>query len=142
MIYLGIFGDKLKKTLLYLPSAPCEKFHAECKTLQFGTETAFFRLTLKKYCHIWNQHPWICLIAKFPEKMKMPKFVTKNALFGYFGAIILKNYCHIRNQHPRICQIAKACEKMKMPKIGTKNASFGYFWARIYLIAKFRAKNA
>ena len=27
--------------------------------------------------------------------MKMPKFGTKNALFGYFWARILKNYCHI-----------------------------------------------
>ena len=33
--------------------------------------------------------------GKFREKMKMPKFGTKNALFGYFGARVLKNYCHI-----------------------------------------------
>ena len=38
----------------------------------------------KKYCHIWNQHPQICLIAKIFEKMKMPKFGTSNALFRYF----------------------------------------------------------
>ena len=30
--------------------------------------------------------------------MKMLKFGTKNALFGYFLARILKNYCHIWNQ--------------------------------------------
>ena len=29
--------------------------------------------------------------------MRMPKFGTKNALFGYFLARILKSYCHIWN---------------------------------------------
>ena len=52
----------------------------------------------------------------------MPKFVTKNALFGHFGVIILKKLFHIRNQHPRICLIAKFWEKTKMPKFRTKNA--------------------
>ena len=33
--------------------------------------------------------------GKFREKMKMPKFGTKNALFGYFWTTSLKNYCHI-----------------------------------------------
>ena len=36
-------------------------------------------------------HPQICLFAKFHRKTKMPKFGTKNALFGYFWARILKN---------------------------------------------------
>ena len=83
-------------------------------------------------CHIWNQNPWICLIAKYCEIMKMPKFGTKSALFGYFWARILKNYCHIWNQHLRICLIAKFCEETKMPEFGTKNALFGCFWARIF----------
>ena len=78
---------------------------------------------LRKYqkVEIWNQK---CLIqvflvwnlktalsylksapfAKFCEKMKRPKFGTKNVFFGYFCAKILKNNCHIWNQHPRICQ--------------------------------------
>ena len=37
----------------------------------------------------------------------MPKFETKNALFGYFWARIKKKYCHILNQHPRFCLFAK-----------------------------------
>ena len=52
-----------------------------------------------KLCHIWNHHSQICLNAKFREKMTMPKFGTKNALFGYFWTRIFKNYCHIWNQH-------------------------------------------
>ena len=39
---------------------------------------------LESYCHIWNQNLRICLIAKFYEETKMPKFGTKNANFVYF----------------------------------------------------------
>ena len=53
----------------------------------------------KNYCHIWNQHPRICLIAKYHEIVRMPKFEIKSTKFGYFGARILKNDCHIWNQH-------------------------------------------
>ena len=86
---------------------------------------------LKNYCHIWNQHPQICLFAKFHGKTKMPRFGTKNAWFGYFGAGIWKQYCHIWNQHPRICLIAKFRGKTKMPKFGTRNALFEYFWVKM-----------
>ena len=63
--------------------------------------------------------------------MKISKFGTKNALFGYFWDRILKNYWHIWNQNRQIFQIGKNREKMKMSKFGTKNALFGCFWARI-----------
>ena len=81
------------------------KFCEETKMLRFGTKNAFFEyfwpknlylvifgLEFKKknYCHIWNQHPWICVIAKHREITKMPKFGTKSALFGYFWAGIWK----------------------------------------------------
>ena len=61
----------------------------------------------------------------------MPKFGTKNALVGYFGAKILKSYFHIWNQHLRISVTAKFCKETKMPKFGTKNALFGYFWPQM-----------
>ena len=87
-----------------------------------------FGLEFKKnYCHISNQHPQICQIAKFCEETKLPKFGTKNALFRYFWDRILKNCCHILNQHPQICLLVKSWEKTKMPKFGTKNALFGFF---------------
>ena len=70
------------------------------KNVLFG----YFWTNIQKNCHIWNQHPRICLIAKFCEEAKMPKFKTRNALFGCFWARVLKNYCHTWNQHPRICQ--------------------------------------
>ena len=83
----------------------------------------------KLYRHIWNQYPRICLFAKFGEKM--PKFGTKNALFGYLWARISKNYCHIWNQPLPICLVATFCEETKMPKLGTKNALFKYFWPKM-----------
>ena len=72
----------------------------------------------KQFCHIWSQLPRIYLIAKFRGKTKMPKFWTKNDLFGYFwpkmlkylGIFGLESYCHIWNQHPQICLIAKLVE--------------------------------
>ena len=78
----------------------------------------------KTYRCIWNQHPRIRLIAKFWEKTKMPKFGTKNALFGYFWVGIWKQYCHIGNQHIPISLNPKFWEKTKMSKFGTKNALF------------------
>ena len=45
----------------------------------------FFGKNLKKnYCEIWNQPLQFCLVAKYQEKTKMPKFETKNALLGIF----------------------------------------------------------
>ena len=92
-----------------------------------------FRLEFeKRYCHIRNHGPWICLIAKFSAKIKILKFGTKNSWFWYYWARNLKNYWHIWNQLPQICLNAKFCEKkQKMPKFGIKNALFGYFWAEI-----------
>ena len=39
----------------------------------------------KQYCHIWNQHPQICLIAKFCEKKSKLNLRPKMPYMGYFG---------------------------------------------------------
>ena len=56
---------------------------------KFGTKNAWFGYfwagIWKQYDHIWNEHPRICLIAKFRGKTKMPKFETKN--LGNFGKL-------------------------------------------------------
>ena len=49
----------------------------------------------KKHCHILNQHPRHCLIAKFCEMIKMSKFGTNNISCGYFWSRNLKYYCDI-----------------------------------------------
>ena len=46
----------------------------------FGLESEK-KTTIKQYYHIWNPDPRIYLIAEFREKIKFPKFKTKNALF-------------------------------------------------------------
>ena len=129
----------------------------------------------KKYCHIWNQHLQISVIAKFcedkkclnlgpkmpylgirfleklllylksapsnlskktsrkfHEKIKMSKFWTKEAWFGYSWIEIWKQYCPIWNQHSRICLLAEFRGKTKMHELGIKNTLIGYFWAWIF----------
>ena len=112
------------------------------KISKFGTKNAVFGYFWPKmfyldifqlefennYCYILNQHPLICLIAKFYEKVKIPKFGTKNVLFEYFWAMIYKNYCHTWNQHPRICLIIKFCKKkQKRLILGPKMCYLGIF---------------
>ena len=64
----------------------------------------------------------------------MPKFGTKNALFGYFWSRILKHYCHILNQQPQIYLFSKFNQKSKMLKLPTKNVCFGYFERNIVIL--------
>ena len=127
----------------------------------------FWTRTLKNYCHIWNQYPGICLIAKFCEEIKKAKFGTKRCLIWVF----LTKFALIGNFWERVLTKLLSYLKSafsnfsksniswkKIPKFGTKNAWFGYFWAgllenychiwnqelRICLIAKFfrRSKKA
>ena len=104
---------------------------------KFRTQNALFRYfsarTLKNYCHIWNQHPQICIFANFAKKQKCLNLGPKMLYLGIFWVGSLNYYCHIWNQHPQICLIAKFSKITKMLKFGTKNPFFfGYFWARIY----------
>ena len=151
----GYFWARILKTYCHIWNQQPQiclfaKFHE--KMPKFGTQNAWFgylwpkmpyldifELQFKKNnCHIWISNPWICLIAKYWEIMKMPKSGTISALFGYFRARILKNCCHVWNQHPRTRAIAKFCEETKMPKFGTKNAFIGYFWPEMPYLCIFR----
>ena len=58
----------------------------------------------------------------------MPKFRTKNSLFGFSWAIFLKNCGHILNQHPQMCLIAKFCGKQKCLNLGPKSLICLFFW--------------
>ena len=150
MPYIGIFGQEFYKNYCHIWNQHPQicliaNFHEKNKNAKMWDKNALFEyfwpkisyldifgLELKKsYFRIWNQHPWICLIAKSCEIMKMPKFGTKSVLFGYFSTRILKNYCHVWNQHFRNSVIAKFCEETKMPKFGTEITIFGYFWQKM-----------
>ena len=75
-LYEYFWARILKKLLSYLKSAPTNvsicKISRKMKIPKFRTKMEWFMYfwagTLKEYCHIWNQHPRICLIAKFCEK--------------------------------------------------------------------------
>ena len=56
--------------------------------LYFGLWAGIVRI----YCHICNQHPPICLIAKFPAKFRILQLGTKKLYLGVSGS----NY-HVRN---------------------------------------------
>ena len=96
----------------------------------------------KNYCHVWNRHPPICLIAKFYGKTKMPNFKTKNVLHGYLspkmpylgisGQELKKSYCQTWNQHLEKRQFPKSYQETTRLSLRTKNAWFGYFWAGIW----------
>ena len=89
-----LLGWNLKIILSYLKSAPwnlsdCKISWKKTKMLKLGTKNALFGYfwtgIWKKHCHISNQRPWICLVAKFSAKIIIFKFGTKNARSGTFG---------------------------------------------------------
>ena len=55
---------------------------------KIGTKSAlfgyFWARTLKRYCHIWNQHLQISLIAKFYEEKKCLNLGPKMPYLGIF----------------------------------------------------------
>ena len=119
MPYLGIYDQKC--------------LFSDKKCLFFGVFVQEFKKK-KNYCHIWNHHTWICVIAKYRERMKCLNFVQKGPYLGIFQLEFYKTwkqYCRIWNQHPRICVIAKFWRKIKMSEFWTKNALFWYFWRKM-----------
>ena len=127
---LGYFCARILKNYCdiwnqYLQICLIATFCEETKMPKSGTKNAllgyfwlkmpflgvFVQDFLESYSHIWNQHPEMCLFAKFHEKTKILNFWTESVWFEYFWAGIWKTYCHIWNQYPRICLIAKFCEK-------------------------------
>ena len=96
---IWVWAGILQKLLPYLKSAPsnfsnCNFLWKKTKISRFGTKKALFEYLWtgiwKKYCHTWNQRPWICFVAKMGVKIKILKCETKSAWFGYFGAKIWK----------------------------------------------------
>ena len=61
------------------------------RTLNLGPKIRYFAILSLKLGKITR----ICQNAKSLAKQKSFKFVTKNALFGYFWTVILKSYGYI-----------------------------------------------
>ena len=95
----------------------------------------------KQFCHIWNQWPRNCVIAKFGAKNKnlnmVPKmpylgfFWPKMRDFGLFCEKFWKFLCNIWNQHSQICLFAKFHDKNGNAWIWIGNTWFGCFWTAI-----------
>ena len=72
---------KKQKRLNLGPKMPCLGiFDQECLICLFLGKNF-----LKNYCRIWNQHPQICLIAKFLKKQKCLNLGPKISFLGIFG---------------------------------------------------------
>ena len=91
----------------------------------------------------WNQHSRICLIFKFREKKKMPRFVTKKCVFlSIFGLECENNIVRLK-WAPSNLSIAKVCNKIKIPKLGTKISYLGIFGLEVWktiVIFKFKKR--
>ena len=75
------FCEETKMTTLGIKNAISWVFFTKNVLFEY-----FWARILKNYCQIWNQHTWICLIAKYCEIMKMPKNLgPKVPYLGIFG---------------------------------------------------------
>ena len=87
---------------------------------------------LNNYCHICNQSPPICLIAKFCAKIRILKFGTENALFRWFGQQFWKAILIFSINAPEFALFQSLVQKVKIIKFGTKNVWFPYFETGIW----------
>ena len=94
MLYFGIFGLVFYKLFVMFSISTLEfiylqKFPEKHKYLNLGSKMPYlgiFGLEFEKNIVIFeiSKHARIYRITKFCQITKMPKFGTKNALFGYF----------------------------------------------------------
>ena len=86
------FEEQIEKdiAIFAISTFKVETFMQNLRNFNFGLKLPSLDWHLKNYWHIWNRDPRICRNPKFREKMKFPKFGTKNGLFGYFWTEIWK----------------------------------------------------
>ena len=108
---------------------------------KFGTKNVlfgyFWATILNNYCHIWNQHLRISVIAKFCEETKLPKYGIKNALFGYFwqkcliwvflGKIFRKAIVIFKISTLKFVKLRNFTKKQKYINLGPKMPDLGIF---------------
>ena len=83
---LRIFGWDLKILLSYLKSVSssfsCCKVWCKKNSLSLGPKMPEI---WNFFCHIWNQRPQVCLVAKFGAKIKILNMGLKMLDLGSFG---------------------------------------------------------
>ena len=93
------------------------KVSYKTKKINLGPKMLYFGLwarMLKIHRHICNQHPSICLVRKFPAKIRILQFWTSNPIFGCFRQqlLYLLSWCW---------NIEVWCKKWYIFKFGTNN---------------------
>ena len=77
---------------------------------------------LKNYCHICNQRPPICLIAKFCGKVRTRKFGTKN--LGVLGSNVEKPLSYLQSAYLNLSYCKVWCKKQQSLNSGPKVPDF------------------
>ena len=111
------------------------KVSSKTKRIILGRKILYLGLwagMLNNYCHICNQSPPICLIAKFCAKIRILKFGTENALFRWFGQQFWKAILIFSINAPEFALFQSLVQKVKIIKFGTKNVWFPYFETGIW----------
>ena len=96
-------------------------------------------LNLNKYCHIWNHHPWICLLEKFAEKIKIPIFETM-VYWITLNKKLEQILFYLKSAPSNLSHSKILQKKNKILKFQTKNALFGYFWLKILYLDFYEAE--
>ena len=99
MHYLAIFRQQFNQTIIKFLISTLEFVKLKTviqnkKKLNLGPKKLYLGLLvgkLKTNCHICNQRPPICLMAKFCAKIRILKIRFKNDLFLCFGQQFGKN---------------------------------------------------
>ena len=98
---MDFLGWNLKKIFSYLKSAPSnlsnDKIFRKRKMRKSGPKKAvfgyFWARIFKNYCHIYYQHPQICLIATFFQKKT--QILVQKCLVSVSFCWNFKRYSHI-----------------------------------------------
>ena len=88
----------------------------------------YLGLKFKKLFSYLKSDPWICLIAKFCIETKMPKFGTKNALFGHSWAWISKKLLSYLKSAPLKFALLQNFAKNKNAQIWDQKCLIWVFW--------------
>ena len=77
----ALFRLEFRKTIVILEISTLQTSNLGSKMPYLGI---FWMWFWKNYCHIWNHYSRIWQNAKLSAKIKILKFRTKNAIYGYF----------------------------------------------------------
>ena len=119
--------------------------------LRFWTKIDLFEFfwdrIQKNSCHIWNQHPGICLFEKFPKKTKQKCLKLKVKMISLCFCdlesekhivifkvssqkfVYLQNFAKTKTKQK--CLNFGSKRLLSYRKFRTKNYLFGFFWNRI-----------